>query len=404
MSKILHIIPSLKFGGEERFLLDIYPFLNKNVDHKICPFLHDGELYHHALNLERYQNNHFWLSIFRSKKKFTKILKPYVLFFYYAYRAHTIIRSENPDIVISYTVQAAIAVYVAHFFSWKQSFFWCARVGNQMDHPALLQKFFRAPFIYRYTKIFINAILKKVFSKANSIIAVNSFLIKRTSDTYNLNVDKFFFLPCCLPIKDNHYYYNSCAFSTGDYIITIGRLEYQKGFDFLIKTFSHFVRDYPTIKLLIVGEGSQRKELEKLIFEYALMEKVFLLGFMKNPEQLIPASLICVVPSRTEGFCKVVIEAMAKRSIVIASNCDFGPREIITNGIDGILFESENNASLLSAMHNVIHMSEKNKIQLKDNAYQRAQDYTPEHVAATLNQHLELIYDKYSNIPSENIL
>src|SRR5207253_209579 len=112
------------------------------------------------------------------------------------------------------------------------------------------------------------------------------------------------------------------------------------------------------------------------------------LGFIKNPEQLIPKSLFCLIPSRTEGFCKVVIEAMAKRSIVIASNCDFGPREIINDNINGILFESENGTSLLQAMKKIMVMSEENKNHLKNNAYQRSLEYTPEHITNILNKQL----------------
>lgn len=394
MSKILHMIPSLKFGGEERFLLDIYPFLDRNLEHMICPFLHAGELYNPNLHLETHKNNRFWLSIFQSEKPLMAILKPYLLFFYHGYRACKIIRKEKPTIVISYTVQAAIAVYMASFFSGKKCYVWCARVGNQMDHPALLQKFFRNKWMYHYTKIIINSVLKKVFSKANSIITVNSFLIQKTAETYRIATDKFFFLSCCLPPINKSLQNYPHSFLTGDFLITIGRLEYQKGFDFLIKTFARFVHRYPNIKLLIAGEGSQRKELEQMIIDYDLSESVILSGFIKNPEQLIPNALMCLIPSRTEGFCKVVIEAMAQRSLVIASNCDFGPREIINDGVNGILFETENDDALLNAMYNVINMSEEDKNHMKNNAYQRSQEYTPEYITTRLNKHLQTISDK----------
>ncbi|OGT34427.1 MAG: hypothetical protein A3C44_00835 [Gammaproteobacteria bacterium RIFCSPHIGHO2_02_FULL_39_13] len=388
MQKILHLIPSLKFGGEERFLLDIYPFLDKKFEHIICPFLHAGQWYHQDLNLDHYKNNRFWLSVFQSEKLGVTILKPYLLFFYYTHRARKIIQKEKPTIVISYTVQAAIATYVSHFFSRKKNFFWYARVGNQMDHPALLQKIFRTKWTYRYSKMLINSVLKKVFSTADSIIAVNSFLIQKTAATYKLSTEKFFFLPCCLPPENNGLQDHSYKLIDGDFLITIGRLEYQKGFDFLINTFVNFSRAYPTIKLLIVGDGSQRKELAQLIKHHQLTEKVFLPGFIAHPERLISKALFCLIPSRTEGFCKVVIEAMAERSIVIASNCDFGPREIIQDNINGILFENECGKSLLRAMKNVMEMSEESKNHLKKGAYQRSLEYTPQHITSMLNIHL----------------
>src|SRR3990167_2238141 len=158
MPKILHVIPSLKFGGEERFLLDIYQFLDTQFEQTVCPFLHAGELYNSTLHLDRYQNHSFWLFIFKSKKRIVTILKPYLLFFYHPYRAYKIIHRDNPTMIVSYTVQAAIAIYIAKFFSRKKQFFWCARIGNQMDHPALFQKIFRNKWSYPFSKMLVNSV------------------------------------------------------------------------------------------------------------------------------------------------------------------------------------------------------------------------------------------------------
>lgn len=390
MPKVLHIIPSLKFGGEERFLLDLYPFLSKKFEHIICPFLHAGELYTQDINLENYENNRFWLFVFQSKTILASILKPF-LTCYYSYRACGIIRNQKPEVVISYTVQAAIAVYVASFFAPKRCFFWYARVGSDIDHSALLPKIFRYRYIYPTVKLFINTVFKKVFSKPNLIFTVNSFLIRKMAITYKIEKEKFFFLPCCSP-KKNADHDNKDVITNDNFLISIGRLEYEKGFDFLINSFSCFSKAYPKIKLIIAGEGSERKKLEKLIRLHKLDKKIFLPGFIKNPEQLISRALICLVPSRSEGFCKVVIEAMAQRSIVIASNCDFGPREIITDSIDGVLFKSENTNALLEAMNHVMQMPEEKKTILKNNAYQKSLKYDPECIAELHNNKLEMDY------------
>ncbi|RJG49543.1 glycosyltransferase [Motilimonas pumila] len=111
-----------------------------------------------------------------------------------------------------------------------------------------------------------------------------------------------------------------------DYVVSVGRLTKQKRFDVLIKAYK--IADIDK-KLVILGEGHQRKELEQLIKELGLDQQVFLVGFDKNPFKWMKRSHFFILSSDFEGFVLVVNEALALQVPVVATDC--GPiTEILT--------------------------------------------------------------------------
>jgi glycosyltransferase involved in cell wall biosynthesis len=90
-------------------------------------------------------------------------------------------------------------------------------------------------------------------------------------------------------------------------------------------------------KLVIVGDGPQRKELEKLADKLDIFNNIWFAGHQQNPYKFMAKSDLLVLSSRFESFGVVLVEAMACGIPVIASDCDFGPREIIENRANGFL-------------------------------------------------------------------
>ncbi len=124
-------------------------------------------------------------------------------------------------------------------------------------------------------------------------------------------------------------------------LIAIGRLHPQKGFDLLLKAFHKIQAKHPDWKITILGEGSMRSELEQLRSQLKLTDRVHLPGLVTNvPEYLNQADLF-VMPSRFEGFPMALCEAMAFGLPVLAADCLSGPRDIIENGVNGILVRTE---------------------------------------------------------------
>lgn len=126
---------------------------------------------------------------------------------------------------------------------------------------------------------------------------------------------------------------------TEDYIIAVSRLDtVQKDYATLIKGYKHAVLDGVKEKLYIVGDGQDRKEIEKLILDNGLEKNIILIGNTKNPYVWMKNSKLFVHSSKYEGLPTVLIEAMICGRVVISSDCPTGPKEILEDGDAGVLF------------------------------------------------------------------
>jgi GalNAc-alpha-(1->4)-GalNAc-alpha-(1->3)-diNAcBac-PP-undecaprenol alpha-1,4-N-acetyl-D-galactosaminyltransferase len=134
----------------------------------------------------------------------------------------------------------------------------------------------------------------------------------------------------------------SQLFTDDRHLLAIGKLIHQKGFDLLIKAFAQICDTHPEWSVTILGEGAMRAELEDLCVQLQLQDRVFLPGTVKNVDAHLRKADIFALTSRFEGFPITLCEAMACGVPVIGADCLSGPREIIHNGIDGLLVVPDN--------------------------------------------------------------
>jgi len=140
------------------------------------------------------------------------------------------------------------------------------------------------------------------------------------------------------------------AFSRPHAVMGMGRLEVEKGFDLLVGAFARLAADFPDWELLILGQGSQRGELESLIAKLGLTERVRLPGVLEDPFSTLERADLFVLPSRSEGFGNALVEAMACGLPVIATRCWTRPPGIVRHDVDGILVAPEDVDALAAAM------------------------------------------------------
>lgn len=124
-------------------------------------------------------------------------------------------------------------------------------------------------------------------------------------------------------------------------LIAIGRLHPQKGFDLLLKAFHKIHAKHPEWQITILGEGAMRSELEQLRSQLKLIDRVHLPGLVSNVPKYLSQADLFVMPSRFEGFPMALCEAMAYGLPVLAADCLSGPRDIIEDGINGVLVKTE---------------------------------------------------------------
>ena len=141
-------------------------------------------------------------------------------------------------------------------------------------------------------------------------------------------------------------------------ITTIAELHERKGIKFLLEAVPKVVAKHPNIKFVIIGEGGERYSLEKIVKKLGLERHVALVGRKNDIPKLLKSSEIFVLPSRREAFGLVLTEAMISELPVVASAVG-GIPEIIKNGENGILVESENSDAIAQTLLELIPSPEK---------------------------------------------
>ncbi len=150
-------------------------------------------------------------------------------------------------------------------------------------------------------------------------------------------------------------------------VMAMGRFDSGKGFDILLKAFALLKSNNPGWSLMILGDGPLRPTLEKLALKLGIEGVVSMPGRVKNPFYFLRKADIFVLSSRYEGFPMALCEAMACGAPVISFDCNTGPREIITDGVDGMLVPAEDTKALSFAMDGLMKDKEK-RIRLGVNA------------------------------------
>lgn len=162
-------------------------------------------------------------------------------------------------------------------------------------------------------------------------------------------------------------------------VCSIGRLDPQKKFDSLMRAFAIIAPKYPEWNLEIYGQGSIRKELEQVIIDLNLSDRITLNGITNDVNSVLQENSIFVVSSEYEGFSIVLIEAMANCIACISYDCPTGPGEIITDGIDGILVENQNETMLAENIEKLI-VNQDLRIELGNNAMKSVHKYSIDNV------------------------
>lgn len=181
----------------------------------------------------------------------------------------------------------------------------------------------------------------------------------------------------------------------GDYILYLGRIDiYGKGLDILLKAYKEFFKSFPDIRLVIAGDGRDRKRFEAMIMllPHNIRKNIELTGWVdgKQKIEILRKALFCVLPSRHEVQAITAIEAMACGKVVIVSDIpEFG---YITNNGAGLSFRTGDANSLASVMKVLLNREERSE--MKQRSKELASCFKLDRIAVDFEKFLLMVIER----------
>ncbi|MCT2347465.1 glycosyltransferase [Bacillales bacterium AN1005] len=182
-------------------------------------------------------------------------------------------------------------------------------------------------------------LMRKYYNNSDQLVAISEVMKVDLEDNYGIKDIEVIYNPHNIEeVKrksnesiDDRY---KELFLDGPVLISVGRLAYAKAQWSMIRVMEKIILKFPTAKLLILGEGELKNELQELVRTLGLEENIRFLGHVDNPYNLIKQADIFVLSSLFEGFPNVLIEALASGTAIVSTDCPSGPREILDNKIN----------------------------------------------------------------------
>lgn len=302
--KVVLINYTLNFGGAERYISQIANFLSKK-DIEVFIILLDNSPIDYDLEKG--------ITVIQPSKDRPLGKWKKILYFIYIFKyIRVTVRSLNPTIIINTAFPIFILSAIGNMFPVVISIRCDPKKTGLIEGFKIsntIRKFFykRAKVIIAQTE-YAKSVLFEQF-KHKKIITIPNFL----NDFKDLEVQRV------------------------NEILCVGRLVKSKGQDYLLRAFSMI--DNKDWKLILVGDGPEKSNLEELSHSLGLSDRVSFVGNQKEVNAYYQRAKIFAFPSLTEGFPNVLLEAMASGLACISFNCVSGPSEIIDDRNNGFLVE-----------------------------------------------------------------
>jgi glycosyltransferase involved in cell wall biosynthesis len=184
-------------------------------------------------------------------------------------------------------------------------------------------------------------VTRRLYRRANRIIAVSEGVARDLVES--LDLPEGLVTAIHNPVVDEDLY--EMAEESVDHpwlaeeqpvLLSVGRLVPQKDYTVLLRAFSR-IRKKRRIRLIVLGEGTERRRLERYAQNLGVQHDVDFPGFLKNPFPFMRRCTVYVLSSRFEGLPGALIQAMACGAPVVSTDCPSGPSEIIDSGSSGFL-------------------------------------------------------------------
>lgn len=248
------------------------------------------------------------------------------------YSLWSYIRKERPSAIYSTIVHSNISAILATKFSFTGT----RVIVRESNSPVSeIKKGLSRSLMHKLTPW--------VYPFADKVIAVSEGVASELRELNSRFGDKVSVLPT--PVITTRFYdlaAKPCTHSwfseqEKNVVLAAGRLVEQKDFDTLLDAFAVVSNEIPESRLVILGEGKLRPQLEKKIQDMRLGGRAALPGFVDNPLPYMKLARVFVLSSIHEGMPNVLVQALALGTPVVATDCKSGPRELLKDGAYGEL-------------------------------------------------------------------
>ena len=269
-----------------------------------------------------------------------------------------LLKKEKPNYIIAHLI-TSLPILLFNFFSFNTKLI--LRISGYPKLNYLRRKFWQ----FSSKKIF--NITCPTVELMNDLKDKNIFKKDKISVLYDaiLNIDDF-----NDKIKNKNFSQSDSI--PDNFFLSVGRLTKQKNYFYLLDEFKALCRKYPDQKLLIIGDGELRTKIEKSIKQLDLSNNVFLIGHKSNVYYFMKRASAFILSSLWEEVGFVIVEAAASNLSIISSDCKNGPKEFLSHGEGGFLFDSNKKQALYNSLLLFMNTSKKEiskkKIKAKKNS------------------------------------
>ena len=269
-----------------------------------------------------------------------------------------LLKKEKPNYIIAHLI-TSLPILLFNFFSFNTKLI--LRISGYPKLNYLRRKF------WQFSSKKISNITCPTVELMNDLKDKNIFKKDKISVLYDaiLNIDDF-----NNKIKNKNFSQSDSI--PDNFFLSVGRLTKQKNYFYLLDEFKALCRKYPDQKLLIIGDGELRTKIEKSIKQLDLSNNVFLIGHTSNVYYFMKRASAFILSSLWEEVGFVIVEAAASNLSIISSDCKNGPKEFLSHGEGGFLFDSNKKLALYNSLLLFMNTSKKEiskkKIKAKKNS------------------------------------